>query len=87
MAGAAESSEGASPGLSRVLARRTVVAVAAAYPSQTTALKNSLSSLQTTITSAQGQLPLTAAAAVASSVTQVKTAAGNLQNAVNGKCQ
>ena len=58
-----------------------------AFPSQTTALNNSLSSLQTAITSAQGQPPLTAAAAVASSVTQVKTAASNLQNAANGKCQ
>ena len=58
-----------------------------AFPSQTTALKNSLSSLQTAITSAQGQPPLTAAAAVVPSVTQVKTAASNLQNAVKGKCQ
>ena len=58
-----------------------------AFPSQTTALRNSLSSLQTSITSVQGEPPLTAAAAVASSVTEVKTAASNLQKAVNGKCQ
>ena len=41
-----------------------------------------MASLETAITSAQGQPPLTAAAAVASSVTQVKTVASNLQNAV-----
>jgi len=41
-----------------------------AYPSQTTALKNSLSSLDTAIKSAKGQPPLTAAAAVVPSVTQ-----------------
>ena len=35
-----------------------------AFPSQTTALKNSLSSLETAIKSAQGQPPVTAAAAV-----------------------
>ena len=58
-----------------------------AFPSQTTALKNSLSGLETAITSAQGQPPLTAAATVASSVTRVKTAASNLQNAVKGNCQ
>ena len=58
-----------------------------AFPTQTTALKNSLSSLETAITSAQGQPPVTAAAAVASSVTQVKTAESNLQNAIKGKCQ
>ena len=58
-----------------------------AFPTQTTALNNSLSSLETAITSAQGQPPVTAAAAVASSVTQVKTAESNLQNAIKGKCQ
>ena len=58
-----------------------------AYPSQTTALKNSLSSLETAIKSAKGQPPLTAAAAVVPAVTQVKTSASNLQNAVSGKCQ
>jgi prophage DNA circulation protein len=58
-----------------------------AYPSQTTALQNSLSSLSAAITSAKGQPPLTAAAAVASSVTQVKTSASALQSAVSGTCQ
>jgi outer membrane murein-binding lipoprotein Lpp len=58
-----------------------------AYPSQTTALKNSLSSLQTSVKSAMGQPSVTTVAAVVSSVTQVKTAASNLQNAVKGACQ
>jgi hypothetical protein len=58
-----------------------------AYPSQTTALQNSVSSLGTAITSAKGQPPLTAAAAVASSVTQVKTSASALQSAISGTCQ
>ncbi len=58
-----------------------------AYPSQTTALKNSLSSLDTAIKSAKGEPPLTAAAAVVPAVTQVKTSASNLQSAVKGKCQ
>jgi hypothetical protein len=58
-----------------------------AYPSQTTALKNSLSSLDTAIKAAEGQPPLTAAAAVVPAVTQVKTSASNLQSAVKGKCQ
>ena len=58
-----------------------------AYPSQTAALKNSLSSLETAIKSAKGQPPLTAAAAVVPAVTQVKTSASNLQSAVKGKCQ
>jgi hypothetical protein len=58
-----------------------------AYPSQTTALKNSLSSLETAINSAKGQTPLAAAAAIVPAVTQVKTSASNLQNAASGKCQ
>ena len=58
-----------------------------AYPSQTTALKNSLSGLQTAITSARAQPSLTTVAAVVSAITQVKTSAGNLQNAAAGKCQ
>ena len=58
-----------------------------AYPSQTSALQNSVSSLGTAITSAKGQPPLTAATAVASSVTQVKTSASALQSAVSGACQ
>ncbi len=58
-----------------------------AYPSQTTALQNSLSSLNAAIKSAKGQPPLTAATAVASSVAQVKTSASALQSAVSGTCQ
>jgi len=58
-----------------------------AFPSQTTALQNSLTSLDTAIKSAQGQPPLTAATAVASVVTQVKTSASNLENAISSKCQ
>ncbi len=58
-----------------------------AYPSQTTALKNSLSSLDTAIKSAKGQPPVTAAAAVVPSVSQVKNSASTLESAVQGKCQ
>ena len=58
-----------------------------AYPSQTAALTSSLSALQTAITSAKGQPPVTAAAAVASAVTQVKNSASALQDAASGKCQ
>jgi hypothetical protein len=58
-----------------------------AYPSQTTALKNSLSSLQTAVKSAISQPSVTTVAAVVSSVTQVKTAASTLQSAVKGTCQ
>jgi hypothetical protein len=58
-----------------------------AYPSQITALSTSLSGLQAAVTSAIGQPSLTTVAAVVSSITQVKTAAGNLQNAASGKCQ
>jgi hypothetical protein len=58
-----------------------------AYPSQTTALKNSLSSLETAVKSAMSQPSVTTVAAVVSSVTQVKTAADNVQAAVKGKCQ
>jgi hypothetical protein len=58
-----------------------------AYPSQTTALKTSLSSLETAVKSAMAQPSLTTVAAVVSSVTQVKTAADNVQTAVKGKCQ
>ena len=57
-----------------------------AYPSQTTALQNSLSSLENVIKSAKGQRPLTVAIAVASSVTQVKDSASALQSAASGKC-
>ena len=58
-----------------------------AFPSQTAALQNSVSSLGTAITSAKGQPPLTAAAAVVPAVTQVKTSASALQSAVSGTCQ
>ena len=58
-----------------------------AYPSQTTALKNSLSSLETAVKSAMSQPSVTTVAAVVSSVTQVKTAADNVQSAVKGTCQ
>jgi hypothetical protein len=58
-----------------------------AYPSQTTALQNSLSSLETAVKSAMSQPSVTTVAAVVSSVTQVKTASDNAQTAVKGKCQ
>ena len=58
-----------------------------AYPSQTTALQNSLSSLEAAVKSAMGQPSLTTVTAVVSSVTQMKTAASNLQSAASGKCQ
>ena len=58
-----------------------------AYPSQTAALSTSLSGLQTAITSAKGQPPVTAAATVVSAVTQVKNSASALQSAASGKCQ
>jgi hypothetical protein len=57
-----------------------------AFPSQTTALQNSVSSLGAAITSAKGQPSLTAAAAVAPAVAQVKTSASALQSAVSGTC-
>ena len=53
---------------------------------QITALQSTLSSLSTAIKSATGQSPVTAATAVASSVSQVKTSASALQTAVAGKC-
>jgi hypothetical protein len=58
-----------------------------AYPSQTTALKDSLSSLETAVKSAMSQPSVTTVAAVVSSVTQVKTAADSVQSAVKGTCQ
>jgi hypothetical protein len=58
-----------------------------AYPSQTTALQNSVSSLVTAVRSAIGQPSVTTVAAVVSSVSQVKTAADNAQSAAKGKCQ
>jgi len=58
-----------------------------AFPSQATALQNSVSGLGAAITSAKGQPPLTAAAAVAPAVAQVKTSASAVQSAVSGTCQ
>ena len=59
-----------------------------AFAPQTTALQNSLSGLQSAITSAKSQPSVTAASAVASSVGQVKSSASALQSAVSesGKC-
>ena len=59
-----------------------------AFAPQTTALQNSLSGLGAAITSAKSQPSVTAATAVASSVTQVKSSASALQSAVSGsgKC-
>jgi hypothetical protein len=68
-------------------AKKLASDVKSAYPSQTTALKTSLSGLQAAVKSAMAQPSLTTVAAVVSSVTQVKTAADNMQTAVKGKCQ
>ena len=59
-----------------------------AFAPQTTALRNSLSGLESAVRSAKSQPSLTAASAVGSSVTQVKTSASALQSAVSasGKC-
>jgi len=57
-----------------------------AFPSKTTALQNSLSGLDTAITSAKGQPPLTAATTVASSVANVENSAETLNNAIKSKC-
>jgi hypothetical protein len=78
-----------STAVSKVQADATAFATDAksAYPSQTTALKNSLSSLETAVKSAMAQPSVTTVAAVVSSVTQVKTAADNVQSAVKGTCQ
>jgi len=74
--------------LSKVQANAKTFATDAksAFPSQTTALQNSLSGLDTAIKSAKGQPPLTAATTVASSVTNVKNSASALQSAVSSKC-
>ena len=58
-----------------------------AFPSQTAALNTAVSALQTAITSAKGQPPATAATAVVSSVSQVKSSASDLQDAISGNCQ
>jgi hypothetical protein len=68
-------------------AKTFVSEVKSAYPSQTTALKTSLSGLEAAVKSAMAQPSVTTVAAVVSSVTQVKTAADNAQTAVKGKCQ
>jgi hypothetical protein len=68
-------------------ARKLATDVKSAYPSQTTALKTSLSSLETAVKSAMAQPSVTTVAAVVPLVTQVKTAADNMQTAVKGKCQ
>ena len=75
--------------LSKVQTNATTFASDAksAFPSQTTALKNSLSGLDTAIKSTKGQPPLTAATTVVPAVTQVKNSASALQSAVSGKCQ
>ena len=59
-----------------------------AFAPHTTALQKSLSGLKTAIKSPKSQPSLTAASAVASSVTQVKNPASALQSAVSGsgKC-
>jgi hypothetical protein len=56
------------------------------FAPQTTALRNSLSALDTAIKSAKGQSPLAAVQAVVSSLTQVRNSATNLAKAVSGKC-
>jgi hypothetical protein len=58
-----------------------------AYPSQTSALQNSLSGVETAVKSASATPSVTTVAAVVSAIAQVKTSAGNLQTAVKGKCQ
>ena len=57
-----------------------------AFPSQTAALNTALSGLATTIKSAKGQPPATAAEAVVPAVIQAKNSASALQSAVSGKC-
>ena len=57
-----------------------------AFPSQTTALQNSVSGLDSAIKSAKGEPPLTAASAVVSAATQVKDSASSLQSAISSKC-
>lgn len=75
--------------LSSVKTNATTLATDAgsAFAPQITALQNSLSGLETAITSAKGQPPATAATAVVPALTQVKTSASALQGAVSGKCQ
>ncbi|MGD0374122.1 MAG: hypothetical protein ABSB01_06020 [Streptosporangiaceae bacterium] len=58
-----------------------------AYPSQITALRTALSSLQAAVKSAQSQPSLTTVTALVPAVTHVKTSASTLQSAASGKCQ
>ncbi len=58
-----------------------------AFGPQTEALKQALSGLDTAVQSAKGQSDLTAAKAIVPAVSQVKTAASDLQDAVSGKCK
>ena len=58
-----------------------------AFPSQTTALRNSLSALQTTITSAQGKPLATVLGAIVTSVAQVKSSADDQNSAVSATYQ
>jgi hypothetical protein len=57
-----------------------------AFPSQTTALQNSVSGLDSAVKSAKGEPALTAVSAVVSAVTQVKNSASSLQSAISSKC-
>jgi hypothetical protein len=57
------------------------------FKPQTTALKQSLTSLDTAIKSANGQSVLTVAKTLAAPLTQVKTSATQLLNAVSDKCK
>jgi len=69
-------------------ASKFVTDAKSAFPSQTAALNTSLTALATTIKSAKGEPPATAATAIVPAVAQVKTTASNLQSAVSsaGKC-
>jgi hypothetical protein len=57
-----------------------------AFAPQTTALKQSLTSLDAAITSAQGQSVATVAKTVAAPLAQVKNSASQLLSATKGKC-
>jgi hypothetical protein len=57
------------------------------FAPQTTALKNSLSSLDTAIKSVVGQPSAATVAAIGPAVSQVKTSASDLENAASGKCK
>ncbi len=57
-----------------------------AFPSQTAALQNSLTSLETAIKSAKGQPAATAATTIVPAVAKVTTSASSLQSAVSSNC-